>query len=162
LEPIDNRIERPTGSEKTNFQLINITTNGEYMMVNNPKVVVRSSQFSVKEFEYSKREILGFVLTPDILEFALLFLAMIVNIFYVRPQTGFGLLDPYFVVYWGFIAFILYTLRWSYIGVDRSYKRWQFNVSKSNENELMTGIIVDFKIIGILISLGLMLIGWLI
>ena len=85
----------------------------------------------------------------------LLFSALFLNWAIMTRITGLDLFHPFMLMYWGILSFILFTIRWSYTGPFQYAARL-----KVIEQKMMEGKhVVDFKVIGMLFSFFLIVLG---
>lgn len=136
-------------------QSIEIRNTGEYTIHTNNHRVVRSQDFSIKVSDVTSFDVLKQSLTPDLDEVLLLGLALLLNWLIITPLTNLTLFNPFMLIYWGGLAFFLYTIRYSYTGP------WHFAARmRKIEKELMKGYaVVDFKLIGFVWSFLLIIVG---
>jgi hypothetical protein len=140
---------------RTQVKSVEISNSGEFAIVEQTRNVVRSEDFSIKVSDVTMFDVIRRSMTPDLDEFLLLLVALLLNWIIITPLTHLSLFNPFMIIYWGGLAFFLYTIRYSYTGP------WQFRSRiKKIEKKLMEGIVVvDFKLIGFVWSFALIVIG---
>lgn len=134
---------------------VDISATGEYTIRDQQVAVIHPTEFQIPISNLTTKHIVFQLLKPDLMELILLFSALFLNWAIMTRITGLDLFHPFMLMYWGILSFILYTLRWSYTGPFQYAARL-----KVIEQKMMEGKhVVDFKVIGMLFSFILVVIG---
>lgn len=143
------------GSPVASVRSVDISNTGDFTIHDTPVNLIQPSEYQIQIPKLTNKTILRLILQPDLMELFLLFVALGINWVIMVPITGLKLFHPFMLMYWGIISFILYTIRWSYTGPFQFAARM-----KLIEKEMMKGKhVVDFKIIGMIFSFVLVLVG---